>query len=170
MKKTLGFLILILALTACWPQGFHQARTAASGSSTTQTLVYWQNDVVGYQGPYLAWGASLYDSHPELVVRLVDTCPAGRHCVRWVTQDLAYPNVALTGIAWDSSAHIVNAVVRLDPYVGHGGTVDYSKGVVRHEACHAFGGGFGDQAVHEGCNNLNLVWSEITRVFHDDPG
>jgi hypothetical protein len=162
---------LVAALTGCWPQGWHWARTPASGSSTTQTLVYWQNDVVGYQGPYVAEGARIYDSHPELTVRMVDTCPAGRHCIRWVTEDLAYPNVAITSVATGSGTHLAVATVRLDPDVGRNMSVEFSKGVIFHEACHGYGGGFGDGPIHEGCNHKSLVWSEISRVYdHNHPG
>lgn len=149
-----------------FPQGWHWPRTSATGSATTTaTVVYWATaGVAGYQLPAIAWAAGYYGKHPELDVRVVDRCPAGRNCVLWRTADLPYPVVGRTTISIGGSKHLVAASVVLD--VG----VD-SRGVVFHEACHAFGGGFGED-VHQFCNwtHRELIVTEISRVYHDDPG
>jgi hypothetical protein len=171
MRRLALLAVLVLTAAGChWSQGWHWPRYTSTGSTTTQTLIYWQNDVVGYQGDYLAWAANLYTSHPELIVRLVDTCPAGRNCVRWRTGN----NVGgLTSISVGAHGHILSALVTLDDGIGRDGTVQGSRNVVAHEACHALGGGFStSEAVHAMCNLSNLAhtWEEISRVYHDDPG
>lgn len=170
--RRLGIIFLApLLLAGCmFPQGWHWPRTAPTTASTIQTVVYVQNDVVGYQGPYLAWAATYYDSHPELALRMVDTCPAGVNCIKVRTEDLAYPNVGLTGVSIGGERHLLTSWMRLDLQVGSANTVSWGKRVLFHEFCHALGGGFRDD-IHSYCNfeHRALIFSEITRVYHNDP-
>jgi hypothetical protein len=162
-------LLAVLVLGGChWSQGWHWPRL---GPNTTATIVYVQNDVVGYQGDYLSWATNYYTGHPELIMRLVDTCPAGANCIVARTREI-FPYAGLTRIG-TSGKHILYAVLLLDPDVGRVGTVSGSRQVVFHEFCHALGGGFStSEAIHRLCNweFRDHTWSEISRVYHDDPG
>jgi hypothetical protein len=167
--KRLALLAVLPLLGGCmFPQGWHWPRL---GSNTTETVVYVQNDVAGYQGPYLAFAASYYSLHPELAIRMVDTCPTGVNCVVARTENLAYPNVGLTWVSTGSTPHLLKSVLRLDPDVGRVGTISYSKMLVFHEFCHALGGGFRDD-IHHLCNwaYRSAIFSGIARVYHNDPG
>jgi hypothetical protein len=161
---------LPLLLGGCmFPQGWHWPRL---GSNTTETIVYVQNDVVSYQGDDLAWATGYYNGHPELAIRLVDTCPAGVNCIVARTVDLAYPTVGLTGISIGADRHLLNSLMRLDPVVGAAGMTEFNTRLVFfHELCHAFGGGFGED-IHELCNwpYRAMIFDEIARVYHDDSG
>jgi hypothetical protein len=161
--------LVFMAAGCHFPQGWHWPRYTSTGSTTTQTLVYWQNDVVGYQGPYVAWAATVYDSHPELTVRMVDTCPAGRNCIVWRTGN---NGGGTTWISIGGSRHLMAATVTLDDGIGRDGTILNSQKIVYHEACHAYGGGFGDEAQHAMCNfeHRAHTLSDIGRVYHNDPG
>jgi hypothetical protein len=156
-----------------FPQGWHWPR---SGANTIETVIYVQNDVAGYQGDYLAWTAGYYNGHPELAIRMVDTCPAGVNCIVARTQDLAYPTWGLTSVGCClPTNHVGNVVMRFDPLLGTFGTVYSTRLIFFHEFCHALGGGFtpsGAASIHEFCNWewRTLIFSEITRVYHDDPG
>jgi hypothetical protein len=170
VRRLLGFLVLIVALAGChFPQGFHFPRLASIGSSTTQTLVCFQNDLAGYQGPYMAYAASLLNDHPEVAVTTRDMCPTTMNRIIWRTREVS-PWWGLTNIAW-SGNHLVWSDIRLDPQgVGYSGTVENSKRIVRHELCHAMGGGFGTQAQHDLCSDWRHTFADIASVYHDDPG
>jgi hypothetical protein len=166
--KRLTLLAVLPLLGGCmFPQGWHWPRT---GASTTVTVVYVQNDVASWQGDYLAWTTGYYNGHPELAIRLVDTCPAGVNCIRVVTQEIS-PSAGLTGISTGSSPHILTSLLRLDPDVGRVGTVFGTRLIFFHEFCHALGGGFRDD-IHHLCNWdwRASIFSEIARVYHDDHG
>lgn len=175
---SLAATVLVLSLSGCmFPQGWHWARTAATGSSTTQTQIYVKDDVVSYQRPYVAWIASVWNQHPELVVQTTDTMPpAGYNVIVIRTQDLPYPYVGLTSVGCCSAGnHIGNSTMRLDPVVGSAQTDAQSKNTIYHEFCHALGGGFtppGGTDIHQFCNREYhaLIWDEVTRLYHDDPG
>jgi hypothetical protein len=172
--RLLGTLILALVLSGCmFPQGWHHPRTLArtGSSSTVETTIYVQNDVQTHQGPYVSWAVGYYSLHPELVLRMVDTCPVGKNCIRVWTEGNLGGNSALTGIGFDSSRHILDAWMRLDPSVGRLGTISSNRQILFHEFCHALGGGFGD-AIHSLCNWpwRALIFQEISRVYHNDPG
>jgi hypothetical protein len=45
--------------------------------------------------------------------------------------------------------------------------------MIYHEFCHALGGGFGDNAIHQMCNRNpwhHHNWGDVSRVYHNDPG
>lgn len=152
-----------------FPQGWHWPRLSTTGSSTAETTVYVATrDLVGYQLDDVTWAAGYFNGHPELVMRVVDTCPAGRNCIRTQTQDLTYPTIGLTSVSFNSSRHLLSSTLRLDPVVN-------SRAPVFHEMCHGLGGGFtppGEASIHEFCNWewRSLIFDEISRVYHDDPG
>lgn len=161
---------LALLLAGCmFPQGWHWPRTIATGSPTNNvTVVYFaaRYGLASYQLAPITWAAGYYNGHPELDIRVVDRCPAGRNCVLWRTEDLTYPVVGRTTISFNSFKHLLSATVMLD--IG----VD-SRSVVFHEACHAFGGGFtppGSPSIHELCNwaYRSLIFDEVARVYHAD--
>lgn len=168
MKRLALLAALVAVVAGChFPQGWHWPRT---GTDTVQTWVYFQNDVVGYQGPYVAWLAGELTKHPELAVRMVGTCAAGVNCVRWVTDDR---NGALTVVATGNSPHLVGATVYLDDGIGHTESVSVSKGYVWHEGCHALGGGWnkpGYPDIHSLCNpeHRRHHMADISRVYHFD--
>jgi hypothetical protein len=171
VRRLAPLAVIALALAGChWSQGWHWPRL---GTYTKQTVIYVQDDVVSYQDYYLAWAASYYDGHPELIIRVVNTCPVGRNCVVARTQEIS-PYAGLTSVGCCSAGnHIGASVLRLDPDVGRVGTVSGSKQVVFHEFCHALGGGFSSsEAIHGLCSwaYRGHTWEEISRVYHDDPG
>lgn len=179
MKRILLVLALVLgglfgspspADASHFPQGWHWPRThAATGSYSTQyTVVYFQNDAPAHQGWLIQGIADSLDAHRELLVRVVDTCPAGKNCVRWNAGDI---NGGVTSIAVGSNAHIVGAVVTLDEDLGLPGSYTASRDIGWHEgACHAFGGGFTD-AYHYLCNYpyRKHHMESISKYYHDDP-
>jgi hypothetical protein len=144
-----------------FPQGWHWPRT---GADTVQTHVYWQDDTAG-QHDVLAWAGGYYNGHPELAIHLVDTCPNGVNCVIWRT---GVNGGGSTSISFNSSKHLLHATVTLDHLV----TNDFGgRLIVFHEGCHSFGGGFGTD-IHQLCNwaYRTMIFTEIARVYHDDPG
>ena len=167
--RRLGFVVLLgVLLGGCmFPQGWHWPRL---GANKVETIVYVQNDVVGYQGDYLLWTVGYYNAHPELSIRMVDVCPTGVNCIVVRTVEIS-PNAGLTGVSIGADRHLLNSTMRLDPDVGRVGTASNTRMVFFHEFCHALGGGFRDD-IHALCNWAYrvLIFEEISRVYHDDPG
>lgn len=171
MRRLLVPLGAALLLAGChFPQGWHWPRTfeaMAPSASTQQTVVYWaKGEAFRYQDPVIAWAAAVYDAHPELAIKLVDTCPAGRNCVVW---DTGNNGGGLTSVSIGSNRHLVAARVVLDDQVTDDAT---GRKIAYHEACHALGGGFTDEAGHRMCNYENRAHNnaDISAVYHDDPG
>jgi hypothetical protein len=149
---------LLLAASGCnWSLGYHWPRTTANGSSATETLVYFQNDVIWYQGPYVQWARDQWSRSSAVHITMVDVCPAGRNCVIWRTREIS-PYAGLTSIAGPTAMnrHLTFAVIDLDPDVGRVGTVAGTKNLTCHEGGHGLGGGFENPALsgseHFVCN------------------
>jgi hypothetical protein len=175
MTKLLGIVVAALLLGGCmFPQGWHWPRT---GTNTTETVIYVaaRYGLASHQLPYVTWAAGYYNSHPELAIRVVDRCPAGINCVVVSTLNLPYPVVGSTWVSTGSTPHLLGSGLRLDPDVGRNMSATQSRLTVFHEFCHALGGGFtppGAASIHEFCNWKwrSLIFAEISRVYHNDPG
>jgi len=172
VTKLLGVVAAVLLLGGCnWPQGWHWPRTATSGSNTVETQIYVQSNVVSYQRPYVAWIARVWDQHPELVVQVTDTPPPvgyNRIVIRTGNN-----RGGVTSISWDSANHLVAATITLDDGVARDDTDFQAKNIIYHEFCHALGGGWGGDDIHQMCNRYpwhSHNWDEVSRVYHDDPG
>jgi hypothetical protein len=162
---------LILAASGChWSQGWHWPNTATNGSSATETLVLYQNDVVWYQGPYVQHAADQLSRSSAVRIVLVDVCPAGRNCVVWRTGN---NTGGLTSLSVNSNRHLVAATVTLDDGVGRDGSVANSLQVACHESVHSLGGGLDNPATavneHFACDGSGYPTAhdleEIGRVY-----
>ena len=171
MKRVIALALAIpLLLAGCmFPQGWHWPRTTTSGSSTAETVVYWQNNAISTQASVIGWAAGYYNGHPELKIVVTTNCPLHSNCIRWQT---GQNGGGVTGIGIGADKHLLDAVVTLDDAVANNTS---GRLITFHEACHAFGGGFtppGSASIHEFCNWYwrALIFSEISKVYHDDPG
>ena len=149
-----------------WPQNYHWPRWYGTGSTATETRVYFVADVKRmpvYQRAYVSWAAHRWSASPAVSVIPItsDRCPTRPdgikyNCVVWRTGN---NGGGFTNINFDSSKHITFALVTLDDQVGLGTDYVQDRYIACHEGGHSLGGGFDDPRTayneHHLCNKAN---------------
>jgi hypothetical protein len=171
-----SLLLGVLAGTAdadTWPQDWHWPRWYATGSTATETKVYFVADakhLAVYQREYVTWAAHRWAASPAVSAVPITAyrCPTRPDGIRYncvVFQSASLSDAGKALISIDSSRHILKATVLFDWSVGKPGTyVNNNRFVACHEAGHALGGGFDDPRTavneHHLCNGSGYPTTE----------